>query len=618
VFGNAVAVKVDAQNDVLVFGYLSVSFATTEEAGFYTAKYAGSDGHQIWLKRHATGQEAVAMGLDQQGNVFITGVSQPTGTFPINVNYYTVKYAAGDGTLLWEKEYDGLGKFEDRPMDLVVDNNGDVVVTGNSSSPISGPGTEPGDQKPDIYTVKYAGNDGRVLWEKREDGGQTIDTARAIATDNTGNVIVSGKLGNLPEVVIKYAVSDGQVLWNNPLLPQGGLLVDVGADSAGNVFATGSRIEQVGESKVLLFYTAKLAAANGQKLWDQTYTADPIDDRALALQVDGGGNVTVTGVIYDQNGFRSYTAKYSASGGAVIWEQSGVKFQNHTGAFPVTLAATSDGGAVVVGYATGERTFEDLFAVRYTPATAGELPKPVNIATRMRVETGDNALIAGFIITGSAPKKVIIRGIGPSLPFGGTIADPTLELDAGIRTNDNWRTDQEQEITATTIPPSSNLESAIVATLDPGPHTAILRGKGDTSGIGVVEVYDLDSGGLTQLANIATRGQVQTGDNVMIGGFIIGGNYSARVLIRAIGPSLPLSGALQDPTLELVDKNGNRISNDNWRDTQESVINATTIPPTHDNEAAIVAMLVPDAYTAIVRGKDDTTGIAVVEAYNLQ
>jgi hypothetical protein len=244
-------------------------------------------------------------------------------------------------------------------------------------------------------------------------------------------------------------------------------------------------------------------------------------------------------------------------------------------------------------------------------------PKALNIATRMKVETGDNALIAGFIITGAQPKKVIIRGIGPSLPFPGILADPTLSLDNGALTNDNWRSTQEQEIIDTTIPPSNNLESAIVATLSPGAHTAILRGTGSSTGIGVIEVYDLESGSPVQLANISSRGFVQSGDNVMIGGFIIGGTYPAKVIVRAIGPSLPFAGKLANPTLELVNQNGGSISNDNWRETQEADITATTIPPTQENEAAIVATLAPGAYTAVVRGADDTTGIAVVEAYNL-
>ena len=245
-------------------------------------------------------------------------------------------------------------------------------------------------------------------------------------------------------------------------------------------------------------------------------------------------------------------------------------------------------------------------------------PKALNIATRMRVETGDNVLIAGFIITGDQPKRVLVRGIGPTLPVADALADTTLDLDAGAFFNDDWKSDQEQEIRDTTIPPLSELESAIVATLDPGAHTAVLRGFENLTGVGLVEVYDLETGSPVQLANISTRGQVQTGDNVMIGGFIIAGDYPAKVLLRAIGPSLPVEGALQDPTLELVDSNGASIKNDNWPETQKREIFATTVAPTNSKEAAIVATLVPGAYTAIVRGKDDTIGVALVEGYNLQ
>ena len=247
-------------------------------------------------------------------------------------------------------------------------------------------------------------------------------------------------------------------------------------------------------------------------------------------------------------------------------------------------------------------------------------PKALNISTRMRVESGDNVLIAGFIVTGSQPKKVIIRGLGPSLPVAGALADPILELDGGAVTNDSWRSTQESEIIATTIPPSSDLEAAIVATLAPGGHTAILRGKNNGTGVGLVEVYDLEPNAPAQLANISTRGLVQTGDDVMIGGFIVGGTYPAKVIVRAIGPSLSqqgVSGALQDTTLELVDSQGNILSNDDWRSTQESEIIATTVPPTNEKEAAIVATLVPGNYTAIVRGKNGTTGIALVEGFTL-
>src|SRR5262249_40662339 len=138
----------------------------------------------------------------------------------------------------------------------------------------------------------------------------------------------------------------------------------------------------------------------------------------------------------------------------------------------------------------------------------------------------DNVLIGGFIVTGTEAKKVILRAIGPSLPFMNDLADPTIELhepDGSVITNDNWRDDQEQEIIDSTVPPTNNLESAIVATLAPGPYTAVVAGKNGGTGIGLVEVYDLDQAADSQLANISTRGFVDTGDNVMIGGFIVGG-----------------------------------------------------------------------------------------------
>jgi hypothetical protein len=267
---------------------------------------------------------------------------------------------------------------------------------------------------------------------------------------------------------------------------------------------------------------------------------------------------------------------------------------------------------------------------------AGTAPPPtpttlLNISTRLNVQTGDNVLIGGFIITGTSPKKVIARGIGPSLSLGGVqgvLADPTLELhepDGTVVTNDNWKDTQEQEIIDTTIPPTNDLESAIVATLDPGAYTVILAGKNNGTGIGLVEAYDLDQTVDSQLANISTRGFVETGDNVMIGGFILGGGGggNSTIVVRGIGPSLTtggVAGALQDPTLELHDSNGAIIaSNDDWMDSPDKqTIIDDGLAPTNDKESALLATLAPGAYTAIVRGVNDTTGVALVEAYNLQ
>jgi hypothetical protein len=210
-----------------------------------------------------------------------------------------------------------------------------------------------------------------------------------------------------------------------------------------------------------------------------------------------------------------------------------------------------------------------------------------------------------------------------------------LELHQGsntIATNDNWKTrpdgsSQQADIEATTIPPANDLESTILASLSPGAYTAILAGKNGGTGVGLVEVYDLGQGANSKLANISTRGFVDMGDNVMIGGFIVGGGSgsgTARVMVRALGPSVPVAGALGDPTLELHDGSGTTIAtNDNWKtrpdgSSQQAEIEATTIPPTNDLESALVQTLAPGAYTAIVRGKNNTTGVGLVEVYDLQ
>jgi len=267
-------------------------------------------------------------------------------------------------------------------------------------------------------------------------------------------------------------------------------------------------------------------------------------------------------------------------------------------------------------------------------AAIGQL---LNISTRLKVETGDNVLIGGFIVTGSDQKKVIIRGTGPSLAnvgIQGFLENPTLQLFQGntlVRSNDDWKiredgSSQQAEIEATTIAPTNELESAIVATLSPNVnYTAVVRGKDNKIGIGVVEAFDLDQAANSRLANISTRGFVDTGNDILIGGFITG-NGLTKVIVRAIGPSLPsfITNPLQDPTLELKDVNGTTIrSNDNWKIredgmSQQAEIEATTIPPTNELESALVQTLQPGNYTAVVRGKNNSVGTAVVEVYNIQ
>ena len=209
-----------------------------------------------------------------------------------------------------------------------------------------------------------------------------------------------------------------------------------------------------------------------------------------------------------------------------------------------------------------------------TPTPAQQL----NISTRMEVLTGDQVLIGGFIVTGNDPKEVVLRAIGPSLgAFGiaNPLADPVLELHGSdgslITMNDNWKDSQQNQIEATGLQPSNDLESALISTLDPGSYTAVVSGKDGGTGVGLVEGYDVDQAADSEFGNISTRGFVETGTNVMIGGFILGGESgNANVVVRALGPSLTafgVTGALADPTLELHDANGALVeSNDNWRD----------------------------------------------------
>jgi hypothetical protein len=260
-----------------------------------------------------------------------------------------------------------------------------------------------------------------------------------------------------------------------------------------------------------------------------------------------------------------------------------------------------------------------------------------NISTRANVQTGDNVLIAGFIVTGNDPRQILLRGIGPSLkingqPIAGAMADPTIELHDGstvIATNDNWKVDdatgqsQQMAIENTGAAPTDDHESAIVKTLNPGAYTVVLRGKGDTTGIAVVEAFDLDPFANSKLANISTRGVVQTADNRMIAGFVAGPDNAAPtgILVRGMGPSLSNSGvpnALADPTLELHDSNGTTLrTNDNWKDTQQADIEATGIPPGNDLESAILVDVAPGAYTAILAGQGNTTGVGLIEIYNV-
>jgi uncharacterized repeat protein (TIGR03803 family) len=279
----------------------------------------------------------------------------------------------------------------------------------------------------------------------------------------------------------------------------------------------------------------------------------------------------------------------------------------------------------------GTRTFESKL-VKYIFGT----PSAVNLATRMKVGTGSNVSIGGFIITGNVAKKVMLRGIGPSLSLAGKLDDPMLELhDAAgtiIGRNDNWRVsqpggvvtgDQSADIKASGLAPFDDREAALIATLAPGNYTAVVSGTQNTAGIGLVEIYDLDPEADATLANISTRGFADTGDNVLIGGFITdGSSYGlSKLIVRALGPSLAqfgISNLLQDPSLAIYDQNGSQLAaNGDWQDGNQPEIVSAGLAPKDGHESAVYVVLGAGNYTAVVSGQDGGTGVALVETYNL-
>jgi len=363
----------------------------------------------------------------------------------------------------------------------------------------------------------------------------------------------------------------------------------------------------------------KLTASDGNANNFFSVSAVAIQDDTIlvgAYAWDGG---TPPFILTDDDRGAAYV--FSRSG--TVWTQQsqilagdGARGDN----FGIGVGVSGDSAIIGARHATAVGTAAAGAAYVYRlPHVLG------NISTRLRVETGDNVLIGGFIVTGTQSKKVIIRAIGPSLNLPDKLADPTLQLFQGnslIASNDNWvDSTDKQAIIDSGVAPTNDLESAIITTLpaNNSQYTAVVRGTNGGTGTGVVEVYDLDNSVDSKLANISTRGLVQTGDNVLIAGTIVVGEAPQKVIIRALGPSVPVPGRMSDPTLELHDGNGALLeSNDNWVDSpNKQAIIDSGVAPNHDLESAIVRTLPLGNYTAIVRGFGGTTGIALVEAYAL-
>ena len=374
--------------------------------------------------------------------------------------------------------------------------------------------------------------------------------------------------------------------------------------------------------------------------WTPTTTSNAPPDRAFHTAVWTGDEMIVWGGVNNMGGSLNSGGRYNP--GMNSWTATSMV---NAPSARYAQTAVWTGSQMIVWGGTDNSNYFNTGGSYCAPFVGSQLG---NISTRAFVQTGDNVVIGGFIVQGAQTKRIIIRAIGPELgapPYNipNALANPTLELHdrtgALIGSNDNWVTtiiggiitsNQVHDIMNSGHVPGDGRESAIIADLAPGNYTAIVRGVNNTTGVGLVEVYDLSGDASSILGNISTRSFVQTNDNVMIGGFIVQGSEPKRVIIRAIGPDLSQYGVpdpLGDPTLELHNGMGAVIaSNDNWLHTiiggiitsdQVGDIRDSGHAPGDPNDSAIIAELLPGNYTAIVRGVNNTTGVGLVEVYDL-
>lgn len=423
---------------------------------------------------------------------------------------------------------------------------------------------------------------------------ETLSVAEPGVGPNAGKLVFTLKVGGDPSATPNRM---WRIIWNSPNAPEGQFYVGMTNDSSGAItYEYGTVATQVVGLVLGVQSTTKVGNADAG-----SFTPDGVITIAVSRNKVG-----------------------NPQAGDVLGALTARTFPAVSDTIRSTAASDSTAGS----------TGNDNNSNSITYAVVGtEGPSQLlNISTRLNVQTGDNALIAGFIITGSEAKRIVVRGIGPSLlatgggPFPNRLENPTLELydpsGALITANDDWKETQQAEIEASRLAPTNDLEAAIVRTLNPGAYTAIVRGKNGTTGVGLAEAYDISGPTASKLANISTRGIV-TAQDEMIGGFIVGPQKGLpmQVLVRAIGPSLGekgVPGTLADSTLGLYDANGTALAtNDDWQMDQGAAISATGIPPSNPAESAILRTVTPGTYTAILRGKNGTSGIALVEVYAL-
>jgi sugar lactone lactonase YvrE len=552
--------------------------------------------------------QAVAIGSD--GSVFVadTGNNTIRKVSPAGV----VTTLAGSAGVFGSSDGTGSAASFALPQGVAVDNAGTIYVGDSANHTIR-------KVTPAGVVTTFAGLAGSRGSSDGAGSSARFFNPIGVATDSSGNVYVAdngnvtirkitpaGVVSTLAGVIGNAGSDDGTGSGARFAFPSG-----IATDSTGNIFVADTSnhtIRKITSAGVVTTIAGSVGAVGSA---DGTGSAARFDgprgvatDGVGMLYVADTGNSTIrkitpAGAVTTLAGLASNTGSANGTG-------SNARFN-----IPYSIAASSAGRVCLADTLS--------HTIRRGARQATLL---ANISTRVLVQPGDNVLIGGFIITGTQPKKVIVRARGPSLPLAGVLANPTLDLygpNGLIASNDNWQdAPNAQETITSNFAPTNSLESAIVASLpaNNSSYTAIVGGG---TGVGLFEVYDLDGTADAKLANVSSRGFVLTGDDAMIAGFVITGPSAQKVIVRAIGPSLSVTGKLADPSLQLFDLNGNSLGfNDNWRTDQEAEIVASSIAPSNDLESAIVRTLPPGVYTAIVSGAGGTTGVALVEVYALQ
>jgi hypothetical protein len=582
-------------------------------------------------------EAGAGIAVDGAGNVYTTGNTQ-SANFPI-ANALQATFSGGDayvtkinaaGSAFVYSTYLG-GSGADGGNSLKVDAAGNLYLTGATGStdfptvnPIQGTNAGPTAFPQDAFVTKINAA-GTALVYSTYLGGSGFDHGLSIAVDPSSNAYITGitRSNNFPVAnaiqpakgsnnrdafVTKINAAGSAFVYSTYL---GGTTDQIGfgiaADASGNAYVTGETSSASGFPLVNAVqctlkgpqdaFITKLDAAGSAFLYS-TYLGGSDRDSATAIALDSSHNAYITGTTLSND-------------------------------FPTVNPIQSAGGQAFV------TKLND--AVSPDPCVPTPAPTPeaqlLNLSIRSRVLTGDKVQIGGIIISGNVPKRVIFRVVGNSMKVGGNpvpgrLANPTLVLydssGTQIALNDDWGMAPEPErtqIETSGVKPDDPQEPAILRTLAVGQYTVVVRGKDDTTGLAVVETYDLDQAAPSRLANVSGRSFVGTNDDVIIAGAIVKAP-GAEVVVRGIGPSLkgiPLEERLADPTLQVVDSNGVMIAqNDDWQTNQANEIAATGLQPESPKEAAIRLVLPAGGNTIVLRGESNTGGVGLVEVYNIQ